>query len=95
MTEEESKESKSSESKRKSPEEVREKMREKMKEMQEKGGGQAPGAMGGASLMSRLAGMQGGGPQNKQMMKSLKELRADMQEIKKYLRDIRDSLVED
>ena len=74
---------------KKSPKERMEEMQEKIKEMQGEGGpSRMPGSMGPASLMSRMAGMQGGGQQNKVMIKTMRELQNDMKEIKNYLREI-------
>lgn len=90
MSDEEKEEGKSE-----SLEERRKKMREKMKEMQEKGGpgGRSPQGSGLAAMMQQMAGgARGGGQQNRAMMETMKKLRADMQEIKDYLRKIVDTL---
>lgn len=98
---EEEKESEDNE--KKTPEEKMKEMEEKVKEMYGQGGGgegggqraPGPGPMGQASLMSRMASMRGGsqgGQQSKILLKTMKELRADMQEVKDYLRKILETL---
>ncbi len=75
-----------------SPEERMDKIRRKMEEMQEDGRSGKPSMpMGRPSLMERMAKMRGG-PQDRMMIRTMNELRTDMQEIKTYLKEILENL---
>lgn len=91
---EEGKEEKSEE-----PKSPMEKMREKMKEEQgkrtpERGSSPKPPGSELGGMMQKMMSSRGGSQQNQAMMKTMKGLRADMKDIKEYLKKILDAMEE-
>lgn len=97
-----SEEEKESSEEMKSREEKMKEMKEKVKEMYGNKGGEGqsppgPKGMGQASLMNRMASMQGGsqgGRQTKALIRSMNELRTETKEMKRYLKEILEILKE-
>jgi len=97
-----SEEEKESSKEPKTREEKMKEMKEKVKEMYgNKGEGQSspgPRGMGQASLMNRMASMQGGqkgGRETKALIRAINELRTETKEMKRYLKEILEILKEE
>lgn len=66
-----------------------------MQEMREEGGAPVPRSLQGGGLSALMQQMRGGAgsrQQNRVMMETMKGLRADMKEIKDYLKKISEAL---